>query len=386
MSSGEFWRPQPASRLQALLPDQIFAWRDKLLASPKFQRWAATFPLTRSVAQRQARTAFDLCAGFVYSQVLYTCVELKIIDALAAAPMSLDELAQRANLKPEAMARLLKAAVSLGLVSKRRGGRYGLGMQGAAIAGNPSIALMVQHHAMLYRDLEDPIALLRGEPKSKLLTQYWPYATADRPSSLAPDAVEGYSRLMSASQALIAGDIIDAYDFGHHKVLLDVGGGEGTFLKAVAARNPALKLMLFDLPSVADRARANFAGSDLGGQAEAFGGSFRNDPIPKGADVISLVRIVHDHDDEVIMDLLRAVRAALPVEGVLLIAEPMAGVSGAEPIGDAYFGFYLLAMGSGRARTPAELKTMLNAAGFARVKNLTTARPMLTGLIEAHPN
>ena len=79
-------------------------------------------------------------------------------------------------------------------------------------------------------------------------------------------------------------------------------------------------------------------------------------------------------------------RAALPERGVLLIAEPMAGVRGAEPIGDAYFGFYLLAMGSGRARTPTELSAMLNAAGFAGVKNLPTARPMLTGLIAAYPN
>ena len=51
--------------------------------------------------------------------------------------------------------------------------------------------------------------------------------------------------------------------------------------------------------------------------------------------------------------------AALPPGGTLLLAEPMAGTPGAEPVGDAYFGFYLLAMGSGRpahagrARPPA---------------------------------
>ena len=44
---------------------------------------------------------------------------------------------------------------------------------------------------------------------------------------------------------------------------------------------------------------------------------------------------------------------ALPADGTLLLAEPMAGSRGAEPVGDAYFGFYLLAMGSGRPRTRA---------------------------------
>ena len=59
-------------------------------------------------------------------------------------------------------------------------------------------------------------------------------------------------------------------------------------------------------------------------------------------------------------------RQALPADGALLMAEPMAGGAGAEPIGDAYFGFYLLAMGSGRPRTPAELARLLARAGFPR--------------------
>ena len=50
--------------------DRIHASLDGLLASPRFRRWAAAFPLTRPIARRRARELFDLCAGFVYSQVL----------------------------------------------------------------------------------------------------------------------------------------------------------------------------------------------------------------------------------------------------------------------------------------------------------------------------
>jgi demethylspheroidene O-methyltransferase len=67
----------------------------------------------------------------------------------------------------------------------------------------------------------------------------------------------------------------------------------------------------------------------------------------------------------------------------LLLAEPMAGAAGAEPVGDAYFGFYLLAMGSGRARSPRAFGAMLTAAGFSTWRQIKTAQPLVTGLIEA---
>jgi len=59
----------------------------------------------------------------------------------------------------------------------------------------------------------------------------------------------------------------------------------------------------------------------------------------------------------------------------------MAGTKGAEPIGAAYFGFYLLAMGSGKARTQAEIDFMLREAGFSDIRHIPTSQPMLTNLL-----
>lgn len=66
--------------LAEFLPDRILAWRDRLVSRPAFQRFAARFPLTRSIAERQSRAVFDLCAGFVYSQVLAAVVELDLLN------------------------------------------------------------------------------------------------------------------------------------------------------------------------------------------------------------------------------------------------------------------------------------------------------------------
>jgi demethylspheroidene O-methyltransferase len=77
------------------------------------------------------------------------------------------------------------------------------------------------------------------------------------------------------------------------------------------------------------------------------------------------------------------VRAALPGDGTLLLAEPIADTPGAEPVGAAYFGFYLLAMGSGRARSKAELAGLLAQAGFAAPRFLPTHTPLVTSVLVA---
>lgn len=363
--------------------DRWHAFRNQLLASPLFQRRAAAFVLTRPVARRRAAGLFDLVAGFVYSQVLLACVRLRLFDLLSEGPQTLTQLAPRLMLTEAAAQRLLQAAVALQLVQPRSQGRYGLGVLGATMVGNHAIEALIEHHSALYMDLADPVALLRGESRSAQLAGYWPYAGTPTPQGLAADKVAEYSALMSASQPLVAHEILDAYPLHSHRCLLDVGGGEGTFLMQAAARAPHLQLKLFDLPAVAARAQQRFAACGLAQRASVTGGDFFNDKLPTGADVATLVRVVHDHDDARVMTLLRAVHDALLPGGTLLLAEPMAGTRGAEPMGDAYFGFYLLAMGRGQPRTVQQLSNMLAQAGFGGIRLLETRMPLQTRVLLA---
>lgn len=363
------------------LADCLLAWRDRLVASPRFQRWATAFPPTRPIARRQARRLFDLTAGFVYAQVLLACVQLRLFEMLAEGPREAAQLALDLDLPPDSCRRLLGAAVSLGLLERRAGGRFGLGLLGAAALGNPGVGAMVAHHPLLYADLADPVALLR-RGRGTALAGYWPYASAGG-RALGAEEVAPYSALMSASQPLVAGEILDAYPFARHRSLLDVGGGDGTFAAAVARRAPSLRVATFDLPAVADLARARFVDEGLAGRATAFGGDMFRDPLPAGHDVATLVRVIHDHDDGPALAILTAVRAALAPGGILVLAEPMAEAPGAAPVGDAYFAFYLLAMGSGRARTVAELSRLCADAGFSMCRPHHTRMPLTIGVLTA---
>jgi demethylspheroidene O-methyltransferase len=188
---------------------------------------------------------------------------------------------------------------------------------------------------------------------------------------------------MSASQHFVAGEILAAYPFARHRRMLDVGGGEGTFAISAARVAPALQLVVFDLPAVAERARAKLAAAGLGGRASAVSGSFVDDPLPTGADLVTLIRVAYDHDDARVQALLAKIYAALPPDGTLLLAEPMRSDAGDDPMADAYFGFYLLAMGRGRARSFSEFQDLLTRAGFTRIERLRSRSPLLTSLITA---
>ena len=124
------------------------------------------------------------------------------------------------------------------------------------------------------------------------------------------------------------------------------------------------------------------AEAGLHDRAQAFGGDFRADPLPEGADVISLVRVVHDHDDDAALAILSR-RLAGAAAGRHAAAGRTDGRNAGRRRVEAYFAFYLLAMGSGRPRRAEELTVLLHTAGFTNVRLLPTRRPMLVRVLVA---
>lgn len=302
-------------------------------------------------------------------------MQLDLFEILKGKPLTRAELAEKVDLPDAALTALIDAAAATDLVQKIAG-QIALGPQGAVLLANPSLLAMIRHHEHFYRDLADPVALLRGEVQAEV-ADYWPYAAGE----VSDEAAARYSDLMAQSQVMVAQQVVSAYDFGLHRCLLDIGGGNGQFLSEVGHHFPQLSLKLFDLPPVADLARAENAPGF--GKVDAFGGSFVDDPLPQGADLISLIRIVHDHDDPTVMALLHKIFHYLPAGGRLLIAEPLADTAGAGAIAGAYFSLYFKAMGSGRPRSLEELRTFLSEVGFVQIEHHPTALPLMASVLSA---
>lgn len=394
MSASEPGATQPSSSpglngsgtpLSTRISSQIDRW----MTSPALYRWALQNPLGRWITRRRADALFELMAGFVHSQVLLACVRLRLLEKVLAAPATDEELARYTGLNPAALERLLKSAVSLRLLDLRAGGRYGLGALGAPVVTHAGLRAMIEHNALLYADMNDPLQLLQA-PRQASMHAYWTYASdaSSAPQALSAEQTAAqaahYSELMSSSQRFVIEELLASYDFSKHRRVLDVGGGQGGWVMELARHAPQLDLMLFDLPPVAAIARGRFAQHGLDQRISAYGGSFTADALPVGADLVTLLRVAHDHPDEVVRVLLKAIYEALPAGGHLLLAEPMAQETGGQPaVSDPYFHFYLLAMGAGKLRTAQELTALMTEAGFAHVKALPNPMRLHAGLLLA---
>jgi demethylspheroidene O-methyltransferase len=239
---------------------------------------------------------------------------------------------------------------------------------------------MIAHHDVLYRDLSDPVAFFRGEVDTEL-ADFWPYVFGAG-AATDPGSAAKYSRLMADSQLLVADDTLAAVDFRGVTRLMDVGGGTGAFLAAVGAAYPKLAMTLFDLPAVVPAAQDRFGAAGMTDRTQIVSGSFRDQPLPRGADMISLVRVLYDHSDETVADLLAAAYAALPTGGRIVISEPMTGGAAPHRAGDAYFALYCMAMRTGRARSADRIAALLQQAGFNSLRLPKAARPFITSVVE----
>lgn len=351
-------------------------WLNRLALSPRFHAFVERVPLLRGHARAEGAALFDLVQGFVQSQVLMGLVDLAVLDRLAEGPCATVDLARLTRVPEARMQVLLQAAAAMGLVRARRD-RWHLTPRGAAFLAVPGLTAMVAHHRALYADLADPAAFFRGGEDTRL-AGFWPYVFG---AGVGDPEAQRFSQLMADSQALVAADTLRQVDLRAARRLMDVGGGHGAFLSAVARRWPGLELVLFDLPQVVAGAPA--ALGSLSGRVQIRAGSFRDDPLPPDADAISLIRVLYDHADATVAALLAKAHAALPPGGQILISEPMSGGARPDPVTDVYFAVYTMAMQTGRTRSADGIAGMLKAQGFTDIRCPAPARSFITRVVTA---
>jgi 2,7-dihydroxy-5-methyl-1-naphthoate 7-O-methyltransferase len=103
------------------------------------------------------------------------------------------------------------------------------------------------------------------------------------------------------------------------RTVVDVGGGTGVLLAELLRAHPVLHGTLVDLPGTVARAGHTFAAGGVADRVTTVGQSFF-DPLPAGADVYLLSKVLNDWPDvETTALLARCADAALPAGRLLVV-------------------------------------------------------------------
>ena len=354
-----------------------------VFSSTKVHEAIAKVPILRALISYEGNKIHEVMSGFVYSQILHLLINLGIFQFLKKEGRSLDEVSQFLEIANERSLLLLRGGCALNLICHKRN-KYWLTRVGAQIVGVPGLMDMIQHNQILYRDLIDPVKILYGRTETEL-GQFWPYVRKEaKKKNISTKVSSEYSKLMQTSQRLVSEQTLQAYSFKGVKRILDIGGGTGAFLLAVKSKYPSIEATVFDLPNVINVAKSNHQKiDDIVGLLNFCPGDFLKDDIPSNQDVISLVRVLYDHEDSTVELLLKRIYEALPKGGSLLITEPMSGGSKPMRSSDCYFSFYTMAMTTGKVRSFEEHKAILLKVGFSNIVKHVVSAPFITQVMSA---
>jgi SAM-dependent methyltransferase len=181
------------------------------------------------------------------------------------------------------------------------------------------------------------------------------------------------NQAMTSGSAYEIGSILESYDFTGTNRLMDVGGGYGSLLAAVLAANPHMRGVLFDAPSVIEKAVLHMEATTVADRCELVGGDFFIS-VPCGADTVIMKHVIHDWNDENSLRILKSCHAALSAGGKLLIIESIIR-PGNDPSPGKILDLVMLLIG-GRERMEAEFLALLDHAGFDLTRIVATSSPV----------
>ncbi|SEF53347.1 Dimerisation domain-containing protein [Nonomuraea solani] len=308
--------------------------------------------------------------GALGLHALVAAARMGVFDALGERPSTAGELAAALNLDPHATGVLLRSLAGLGYL-RSRGGRYRLTRTARSWFTTDSPTSLVaglefweRTACVIWPRVEKAVrdgapgtpfyTLLESDPELSRSFQAWTGALARRQAPAVARVVpvpRGAARV------------------------LDVGGGHGWFGMELLRRHPGLRATVIDLP------RALEAAADHP-RLTLRPGSFLDDDLGAGYDVVLLFNVLHGLDDREAATLLARLAAALGPGGTIVVGDQFGDSLMPGRASRALLRLldlnYLVAAG-GRVREFGEVSGLLRAAGFGRPRH---RRPLRSAAME----
>lgn len=320
-----------------------------------------------------------MSGGFATAQCVFAATKLGIADLLKAGPQHCDELARVTDTNSDALYRLLRALACIGVFAETAPRCFQLTPLAACLQQDEPGTLrnlLILRAEFIYGCWGDLMHSLRTGQSAfehRYGMNLFQYLEQN------PAVDELFNRAMTEVSAQENAAILAVVDFPSVGKLVDVGGGQGTFLATLLQHYPAVTGILFDRSQAIEKARGVLKREGLLERCELVAGDFFVS-VPAGADSYVLKSILHNWDDQHAIKILQNCYRAMAGAGRLLVLDSVVSPDNASRR-SSFFDLAMLVLFSGRSRTAEEYRQLLESARFKLTKITPTASE--TSVIEA---
>jgi hypothetical protein len=308
----------------------------------------------------------DLIQSHRVTATIHVAATLGLAELLRDGPRTVDELTHATRANKDALARLLIALSTVGICRPLDDRRYALTELGSGL--DEGAERSFKHWAIfegriLTKRWE---GLLESIMSGKTAAQLQNFDDNFELMAHTPEHVRIFNAAMTDLTRQVTPGVLQAYNFNAFSHLIDVGGGSGELMGALAKQYPGIRGTVFDLPGCSSAANQHFASLGISDRVGFVAGDFFHG-VPAIADGIILKSIIHDWDDDRSNIILNNCREALPANGKLLLVErsvpEVLGTSDTDR-SCAMSDLNMLRGPGGRERTEREYQRLLTQSGF----------------------
>jgi hypothetical protein len=305
---------------------------------------------------------YALQDGAVRAQALAFVLKVGLFDALEDRSLTFREMAEACALPPRVLPTLLAFLSSQALIERQGDGTFRNTVAASRFLVRSS-PRYVGGRGLLFSGFYGAIGHL---PEALATGMPWtPEGQHDMFAGFGPAEQQWFADGMFANAVHGARLLADQVDFSKFSRLLDVGGSAGGYTIALTQANHALTATIFDLEPLRTLAGECVSAAGLQGRVAFVAGSFFEDMLPRGHDLLLLSSILHDWGDADCATILHNCFVALDSGGTIIVTEPMLAEDFTGPDHPAASGLTMVVLG-GENRTRSRISGLLQAAGFDR--------------------
>lgn len=301
-----------------------------------------------------------LAHGYTLAKVFFTANDLDLFSRLEGGRETAD-LAFELGVDARALGLLLNALTAMGLLEKA-GDHY----RNAPVA-NEFLVQGKNYRGSIFRHLHHCWEAWNDLPQ--VLRSGHPVASREADIlGVREEWTRDFIRGMDDVTRELAPQVVAQIDFGDARVLLDVGGGPGTYAAAFLNAHPSLReVRLFDLPGALTIGQERLAARGLLNKVRLIEGDFTRDELGRGVDVVWISQVFHSQDEEGCRMLVEKAWRALNPGGWLVVHEFLLDEEKTSPPSAALFAVHMLVMTEGgRAYSGGEIRAWMAEVGFAQ--------------------